>query len=293
LDETAWRRSVKRLPIEFWRRSAMTLRSLAVSLAVAAALGLTGGAQDKDKSATSPTTTSGAPSTSTRGTEAAKATPSAESKGSARAKRKTEKATFGAGCFWHVEDVFEHVKGVKSAVSGYAGGNVPYPSYEMVHTGQTGHAEVVQVEFDPQIIGYEQLLKVFWACHDPTSINRQGEDEGPQYRSVIFFHNVDQKDAALKSYEELTRAGVYPRPIVTQLVPMGRFYRAEGYHQDYYGGKPRAATRRSRRLATGTADAKRKAVRAARNGKSPAGPQPPALAPTPGAEPASGRDPHR
>ena len=159
-------------------------------------------------------------------------------------KPKSEQATFGAGCFWHVEEVFERLKGVNSAVSGYAGGGVPYPSYEMVHDGITGHAEVVMVDFDPDVISYENLLRVFWKCHDPTSINRQGEDEGPQYRSVIFYHTEEQRRAALKSYQELTDKRAYRAPIVTQLVPMRAFYRAEDYHQDYYGGKPRASARR-------------------------------------------------
>ena len=159
-------------------------------------------------------------------------------------KSKSEQATFGAGCFWHVEDVFERLKGVNWAVSGYAGGSVPYPSYEMVHEGLTGHAEVVMVDFDPAVITYEQLLNVFWKNHDPTSLNRQGEDEGPQYRSVIFYHNEDQRRAALKSYRALTDLHVYRSAIVTQLVRMRAFYRAEEYHQNYYGGKPRAGTRK-------------------------------------------------
>jgi peptide-methionine (S)-S-oxide reductase len=164
-------------------------------------------------------------------------------------KPKVERATFGAGCFWHVEAVFERLKGVNWAVSGYSGGAIPYPSYEMVHEGTTGHAEVVMVEFDPEVITYDELLKVFWKNHDPTSINRQGEDEGPQYRSVIFYHNEAQRLAALKSYHALTEKRVYRSPIVTQLVPMRAFYKAEEYHQNYYGGKPRASTRRKATMA--------------------------------------------
>ncbi len=161
---------------------------------------------------------------------------------------KLEKATFGAGCFWHVEAEFEWLPGVKSAVSGYSGGNVANPSYELVHEGETGHAEVVQVEYDPAVISYEQLLKVFWHGHDPTQWNRQGPDVGTQYRSVIFYHNEAQRKAAIKSYKELTASGRYRAPIVTQLVPMKKFYRAEDYHQNYYGGKPDApAARRTRR----------------------------------------------
>ncbi len=168
-------------------------------------------------------------------------------------KPKTERATFGAGCFWHVEDVFERLKGVNWAVSGYAGGDIPYPSYEMVHEGTTGHAEVVMVDYDPDVISYDDLLKVFWKNHDPTSLNRQGPDVGPQYRSVIFYHNEDQRKAAYKSYQALTELGAYRSPIVTQLVPLRAFYKAEDYHQDYYGGKPRATSRRRK---TKTANAK-------------------------------------
>jgi peptide-methionine (S)-S-oxide reductase len=157
---------------------------------------------------------------------------------------KLERATFGAGCFWHVESEFERLRGVNWAVSGYAGGAVPYPSYEMVHTGTTGHAEVVMVEYDPKVIPYEKLLNVFWKIHDPTSINQQGEDIGPQYRSVIFYHDEAQRKAALKSYQKLTAARAYRRPIVTDLMPLRAFYRAEDYHQDYYGGKPKASTRK-------------------------------------------------
>jgi peptide-methionine (S)-S-oxide reductase len=163
---------------------------------------------------------------------------------------KSELATFGAGCFWHVEDVFERQKGVRSAVSGYSGGGVPYPTYEMVHTGQTGHAECVQVEYDPDVISFEDLLKIFWRCHDPTSINRQGEDEGPQYRSVIFYHSEAQRKAALKSYDQLTRARVFRLPIVTQLVPMQAFFPAEDYHQNYYSGLRRPPSRRRKPAAT-------------------------------------------
>ena len=177
-------------------------------------------------------------------------------------KPKSEQATFGAGCFWHVEAVFERLKGVNSAVSGYAGGDVPYPSYEMVHEGTTGHAEVVMVDYDPEVISFEDLLKVFWKNHDPTSINRQGEDVGPQYRSVIFYHNDDQRKAALKSYKALTQARVFRSPIVTQLVPMRAFYRAEDYHQNYYGGKPRASSRRRKAPASTVKNARAKGTRA-------------------------------
>jgi peptide-methionine (S)-S-oxide reductase len=172
----------------------------------------------------------------------------AENKSSARSQRapkpKAERATFGAGCFWHVEADFERLQGVNWAVSGYAGGDVPNPTYEMVHEGFTGHAEVVMVEYDPSVISYDKLLNVFWSCHDPTTLNRQGPDIGPQYRSVIFYHNDDQRDAALRSYRELSEKRVFRSPIVTEIAPLRAFYRAEDYHQDYYGGKPRAASRR-------------------------------------------------
>jgi peptide-methionine (S)-S-oxide reductase len=179
-------------------------------------------------------------------------------------KLKSEQATFGGGCFWHVEADFERLNGVNWAVSGYAGGSVPYPSYEMVHEGFTGHAEVVMVDFDPEVISYDDLLKVFWKIHDPTSINRQGEDEGPQYRSVIFYHTEEQRRAALKSYRTLTDMRAFRLPIVTQLMPMKAFYRAEDYHQNYYGGKPRASTRRK------VATAKVKTARKSKGMSSPA-----------------------
>jgi peptide-methionine (S)-S-oxide reductase len=178
---------------------------------------------------------------------------------SATPQSKPEYATFGAGCFWHVEAAFERLPGVISAVSGYAGGHVRFPSYEMVHEGDTGHAEVVMVEFDPRLITYEDLLKVFWSHHDPTTPNQQGPDIGPQYRSIILYRNEAQRKAALKSYEDLmemrasgkgsSSMGRSPwlwnrKPIVTELVPLKAFYRAEDYHQDYYGGKPRTAARR-------------------------------------------------
>jgi peptide-methionine (S)-S-oxide reductase len=197
-----------------------------------------------------------------------------------------ERATFGAGCFWHVEAEFEWLRGVKSAVSGYAGGEVANPSYEMVHEGDTGHIEVVQVEYDPSIITYEQLLKVFWHGHDPTQWNRQGPDYGTQYRSAIFYHNEDQRKAALKSYRELTAARAYRAPIVTLLLPMRAFYRAEEYHQNYYGGKPDIPVARSSRA--------RRAAKPARKGTTAASrgdgvKKPAAAAASSGGEP--GEDP--
>jgi peptide-methionine (S)-S-oxide reductase len=187
----------------------------------------------------------------------AKPAPTGKDGGSSdKAAPKLQKATFGGGCFWHVEAEFEWLPGVKSAVSGYAGGEVPNPSYEMVHEGETGHIEVVQVEYDPSVISYEQLLKVFWHGHDPTQWNRQGPDYGTQYRSAIFYHNEDQRKAALKSYKDMTAARAYRAPIVTLLLPMKAFYRAEEYHQNYYGGSedglPPPRRSKSRRLTTAT-----------------------------------------
>lgn len=149
---------------------------------------------------------------------------------------KTELATFGTGCFWCTEAVFQTMEGVKSSVSGYAGGTTPDPTYERVCTGTTGHAEVIQVEFDPARISYEKLLQMFWKIHDPTTLNRQGNDRGTQYRSVIFYHNEAQKLAAEKS--KLAAQARFREPIVTQIVPLTKFYRAEDYHQDYYRKHP-------------------------------------------------------
>jgi peptide-methionine (S)-S-oxide reductase len=143
-----------------------------------------------------------------------------------------EKATFGAGCFWCVEAVFERLDGVISVTSGYAGGTTPNPTYEDVCTGRTGHAEVAQITFDPSKITFDQLLKVFWESHDPTSLNRQGTDIGTQYRSVIFYHNDEQKAAAEKSRASAQKE--FDNSIVTQIQPLKVFYAAENYHQDYY-----------------------------------------------------------
>jgi len=143
------------------------------------------------------------------------------------------KATFAAGCFWGVEEVFRRVPGVVAAVVGYTGGTVENPTYEDVCSDTTGHAEAVEVEFDPRTIGYGQLLDVFWSCHDPTQKNRQGPDLGTQYRSAIFFHSPEQQAAALASKERLGAGGRHARPIVTEIAPAPAFYRAEEYHQQY------------------------------------------------------------
>ncbi len=144
-----------------------------------------------------------------------------------------EKATFGAGCFWGVEAAFRQVPGVVSTTVGYMGGTLKNPTYKDVCTDRTGHAEVVQVEYDPSKISYDALLKVFWENHDPTTLNRQGPDIGTQYRSVIFIHTPEQEAAAKASKEKLERARVYKRPIVSEITRAAEFWRAEEYHQQY------------------------------------------------------------
>ena len=153
----------------------------------------------------------------------------------------TQTVTFGMGCFWCSEAIFTRLKGVTKVESGFSGGTVKNPTYEQVCTGETGHAEVVQVTFNPQVISYADLLEVFWKMHDPTTLNRQGEDEGTQYRSVIFYRTPAQKAEAEKYKAELNKAKAYPNPIVTQIVPFKAFYKAEDYHQNYFalnGKKP-------------------------------------------------------
>lgn len=145
-----------------------------------------------------------------------------------------EKATFGAGCFWGVEHVFRRVEGVMSTAAGYAGGNVTNPTYEQVCSGRTGHSEVVQVTYDPSVVSYEKLLNIFWSMRNPTTLNRQGPDIGYQYRSVIFYHTDEQKDAAEASKRRLDESGTWSDPVVTAIEPAPAFYRAEEYHQRYY-----------------------------------------------------------
>jgi peptide-methionine (S)-S-oxide reductase len=149
-----------------------------------------------------------------------------------------EKATFGEGCFWCSQAIYERVKGVKSVYAGYSGGTTDDPSYEEVCTGRTGHAETVQITFDPKEVSYVELLKIFWKTHDPTTLNRQGADVGTQYRSVIFYHDKEQKEKAEHYKEALDKEGVYNNPIVTQIVPFKNFYKAEDYHQDYFAKNP-------------------------------------------------------
>ncbi len=149
-------------------------------------------------------------------------------------KIKTEIATFGAGCFWGVEYKFNKVKGVVNTTVGYIGGHSKNPSYGNVCSDKTGHAEAVQVEYNPKQVSYEQLLDVFWNLHDPTQWHRQGPDIGSQYRSAIFYHNEKQKQAALKSKEKLEKSGKFNKPIVTEIVHASTFYKAEEYHQRYW-----------------------------------------------------------
>jgi peptide-methionine (S)-S-oxide reductase len=144
-----------------------------------------------------------------------------------------EKATFGAGCFWGVEAAFRELPGVSDAVSGYLGGTLDNPTYKDVCTDTTGHAEVVEVTYDPAVVSYEKLLELFWSIHNPTTMNRQGPDVGSQYRSAIFYHTPEQKVAAEKSKQALEAARRFPRPIVTEITPASTFYRAEEYHQQY------------------------------------------------------------
>lgn len=145
----------------------------------------------------------------------------------------TEQATFGAGCFWGVEVTFRNVRGVKEALVGYLGGTMANPTYKDVCTGRTGHAEVVQVEYDPAEVGYDKLLDVFWENHDPTTLNRQGPDVGTQYRSAIFYHTPEQKRLAEASKSRLEASEKFRRPIVTEITPASAFYLAEDYHQRY------------------------------------------------------------
>jgi peptide-methionine (S)-S-oxide reductase len=152
-----------------------------------------------------------------------------------------KKATFGAGCFWGVEAEFRGVPGVIEAIAGYSGGHTADPTYKQVCTGQTGHAEVVEVEYDPSKVSYGQLLDVFWSSHDPTQLNRQGPDFGTQYRSVIFYHDEEQKAETEASKARLDASGPFRRPIVTQIVPAVPFYRAEEYHQRYLEKQGRAS----------------------------------------------------
>jgi peptide-methionine (S)-S-oxide reductase len=155
------------------------------------------------------------------------------------ANKTLEKATFGSGCFWCTEAVFDELAGVESAVSGYSGGHVPNPTYEQICTGLTGHAEVIQVTYDPEKISYAELLEVFWQTHDPTTLNRQGPDIGTQYRSAIFYHNEEQRREAEHHKRKLDESGAFNASIVTEINEFEKFYPAEDYHQEFYANNPR------------------------------------------------------
>ncbi|HWQ16071.1 MAG TPA: peptide-methionine (S)-S-oxide reductase MsrA [Roseiflexaceae bacterium] len=153
-------------------------------------------------------------------------------------RRSREVATLGGGCFWCLEAVYQELRGVEHVESGYAGGHVPNPTYRQVSDGRTGHAEVVQITFDQQVISYRDLLDVFFTIHDPTTLNRQGADEGPQYRSIILYHSPEQRAEAERAIAELGESGIWADPIVTELVPYTTFYKAEAYHQNYFKNNP-------------------------------------------------------
>jgi peptide-methionine (S)-S-oxide reductase len=154
--------------------------------------------------------------------------------------KELEQATFGAGCFWCVEAVYEIVEGVERVESGYSGGHVENPSYKEVTSGKTGHAEVARLHFDPEVISYEELLEVLWHTHNPTTLNRQGNDVGPQYRSVIFYHNEEQKEIAERSLKRTDDSDLWEDPIVTKIQPLENYYVAENYHQNYFENNPNA-----------------------------------------------------
>jgi peptide-methionine (S)-S-oxide reductase len=157
---------------------------------------------------------------------------------------KLETATFGAGCFWCVEAIFQQLEGVEKVVSGYSGGHVDKPTYKEICTGKTGHAEVIRIWYDPEVIPFEDLLEVLFDTHDPTTLNRQGNDVGPQYRSAVFYHSDSQRDIATAYIRQLDASGVFKNPIVTEVSPCINFYEAEDYHQNYFndnGGQPYCA----------------------------------------------------
>lgn len=147
-------------------------------------------------------------------------------------------ATFATGCFWCTEAIFQRLKGVKKVTSGYSGGNVPNPTYEEVCTGSTGHAECCQIIYDPSVVSFDELLEVFWKTHDPTTLNRQGNDVGTQYRSAVFYHSEEQKAKAEHYKKALDSSGAFNSPIVTAIEPIKNFYSAENYHQDYFDNNP-------------------------------------------------------
>ncbi len=154
--------------------------------------------------------------------------------------KKTELATIGGGCFWCLDAAYRQLKGVKSVVCGYAGGSLEQPDYQQVCRGTTGHAEVVQIEYDPEVIGFSEILQLFWQVHDPTTLNRQGADVGTQYRSIILFHDAKQKEAAERSIAELEASKRFPDPVITELTALQIFWPAEEYHQNYFAKNPSA-----------------------------------------------------
>jgi len=154
--------------------------------------------------------------------------------GQASTNYNTDTATLANGCFWCTEAIFQQLNGVLKVTSGYSGGHVVNPTYKEVTTGTTGHAECIQIVYDPTLISFDELLEVFWQTHDPTTLNRQGNDVGPQYRSAVFYHSKEQKEKAEKYKEELNKSGAFDKPIVTEIAPFTSFYTAENYHQDYY-----------------------------------------------------------
>ncbi|MEA3462456.1 MAG: peptide-methionine (S)-S-oxide reductase MsrA [Bacteroidota bacterium] len=158
--------------------------------------------------------------------------------GSIDMKEKLETATFGGGCFWCVEAIFERVKGVHKAVSGYSGGDVSNPDYKMVTTGSSGHAEVVQITFDPEVVSFLELLEIFFKTHDPTTLNRQGADVGTQYRSIVLYHNEEQRKLTHQVIQQLDSEGIWNDPIVTAVEAFEQFYSAEAYHQEYFENNP-------------------------------------------------------
>jgi peptide-methionine (S)-S-oxide reductase len=160
----------------------------------------------------------------------------AQTKNMNTSSNQTESATLGGGCFWCTEALFQMLPGVKAVTSGYAGGTKPNPTYKEVCTGQTGHAEVIQIEYDPKVVSYEKILDTFWEAHDPTTLNRQGADTGTQYRSIILYANEPQKAAAEKSKAQAQKH--FSSPMVTEIVPLTKFYKGEDYHQDYYRSNP-------------------------------------------------------
>jgi peptide-methionine (S)-S-oxide reductase len=182
-------------------------------------------ADNPSDSKKTPTTASGEPASATGSSKTTNAA-------------QLQTATFGEGCFWCCEAVFQRLRGVKSVISGYSGGNVDKPTYEQVCSGRTGHAEVIQITYDPNEIKFEDLLKVFWQTHDPTTPNQQGHDIGTQYRSAVFYHDEEQQRVAEAYKKQLDKSGAFKKPIVTEITPIKNFFPAENYHQDYFNLNP-------------------------------------------------------